>query len=139
VTTRSVRTEAQRDMLVTYIKGRKLPLSVSVVSGKPRSGSQNNLQHKWYGEIAEQMGDQTKLEVENYCKLTFGVPILCDASDKYALMWETLSTNRSYEALLAAMPIIEVSRLFNVDQESKYLDAIHRHFSTQGFLLTQPM
>ena len=43
---------------------------------KKRSISINRQQHLWYNQIAKYHGDQSQSEVKNFCKHTFGIPIL---------------------------------------------------------------
>ena len=76
MTTRFLETDHDRRMLIRFIEGQPLPLTVSVGKGGKRSLAQNKLQRLWINEISQQLGDMTPEEVRGYCKLTLGVPIL---------------------------------------------------------------
>ena len=141
MTSRIVTSEYERRMFVKLVDGQKLPFTASMVSGKSRSWLQNKLQRKWCDEIAEQLGDRTAEEARGYCKLTLGVPIrrrddaeFCEAYDKHI-------KHLPYETKLALMmlPIdFPVTRDMKTGQKTEYLDAVFRHFSEQGVILTIP-
>ena len=53
------------------------PKRVSVSEWKEKRGlSMNAQQHLFYGQIAKHYGDRNALDVKNFCKHTFGLPIL---------------------------------------------------------------
>ena len=79
--TRSVKNADDLTLLITYLKGRKRPLTVDITEGRDRSGEQNRLAFKWYGEISEQTGEDRE-DVRARCKLEIGVPILREAHEK---------------------------------------------------------
>lgn len=139
--TRSVETESQRDMLLTYIKSQKLPFTCEVVKGRRRSTEQNRLQFLWVNEIAAQLGDQTPEEVRAYCKLHLGVPILRAENELFRQAYDEVVRPLPYEAklkLMAAPFDFAVTRLMNSAQETKYLDAIQAFAAERGIQLTQP-
>jgi hypothetical protein len=128
-------------MLLAFLKNRKCPFSVEITDGRRRSVSQNKLQRLWLLEIAEQLGDQTPEEVRGYCKLTLGVPILRAENDEFREKYDAVLKALSYQSKVAIMmePLnLPVTRVMTVDQKSRYLDGIHRHFSEQGLALTDP-
>ena len=141
MTSRIVTSEYEHRMFIKLVEGQKLPFTGSMVSGKSRSWLQNKLQRKWCDEIAEQLGDQTSEEWRGYCKLRFGVPIrrrddaeFCEAYDKHI-------KHLPYETKIALMmlPIdFPVTRDMKTGQKTEYLDAVLRHFSEQGVILTIP-
>lgn len=138
---RIVETEQARDMLVKFIMGKKLPITVSIADGKHRTNDQNHLQRKWVMEISSQLGDRTPEEVRGYCKLHFGVPILRNENDAFRLTYDRLIRDRPYEEKLEFMMVpmdLPVTRIMTTRQKTAYLDAIHRHFSEQGVILTNP-
>lgn len=92
-------------------------------------------------EIAEQKGDVTPEEVRGYCKLTMGVPILRNENEEFCEKYDRVVKPLPYEVKLALMqePLdFPVTRLMSVKQQTAYLDAVHRHFSEQGVILTDP-
>ena len=139
--TRTVETEQARDMLHRFIDAQKLPMTVSIEQGKIRSTKQNKLQRKWINEIAEQRGDVTPEEIRGYCKLSFGVPILCESSEMFDQRWRLITQGMSPEQKLNLMmePMdMGITRIMTTKQKKEYLDRIARHFSQQGIELTDP-
>lgn len=136
---RLVRTEQERQMLIRYIEQKPLPFTNTIKDGDKRSLPQNRLQMQWCNEAAQQ-GDQTAEEYRAYCKLHFGVPILREDEDFQAKYDQTVKP-LPYETKLALMaePFdFPVTRLMQVPQMRRYLDAIYQHFTGLGFQLTDP-
>jgi len=141
MTTRVIRTEADRDLLIRYLRAQKLPFTIDVTKGKRRSVDQNRLQRLWLNEISEQLGDMTPEEVRGYCKLVLGVPILRAENEAFAEKYDAHVKPLPYPQKLAIMmePLdLPVSRLMTTEQSTRYLDAIYRHFVEQGLSLTEP-
>jgi hypothetical protein len=141
VTTRFLETEQDRRMLLRFIEGQPLPLTVSLSKGGKRTLKQNRLQRQWLNEIAEQLGDRTAEEVRGYCKLTIGVPILRAENEEFRERYDTIVRPLAYETKLALMmePLdFPITRLMNTKQATSYLDGMHRHFSEKGIVLTDP-
>lgn len=139
--TRTVETEQARDALHRFIDAQKLPMTVSIEQGKIRSTKQNKLQRLWINEIAEQRGDTTPEEVRGYCKLSFGVPILCEGSEMFNERWRMITANMSPEQKINLMmePMdMAITRIMKTKQKKEYLDRVARHFSQQGIELTDP-
>lgn len=138
---RIVETEQAREMLVRFIQGRKLPFTVSLMDGKHRTNDQNKLQRLWMVEIATQLGDQTPEEVRGYCKLAFGIPILRAENEVFRIAYDRDIKPLPYETKLRMMQEPHdygVTRIMTTRQKTAYLDAIHRHFSGEGVILTNP-
>jgi hypothetical protein len=108
---------------------------------KSRSVEQNRLQRLWLREAQEQ-GDQTAEEYRAYCKLHFGVPIMCRDSDEFAEVYGRLIRPRPYEEKLELMAVpmdLPVTRIMTVKQKEEYLSAMCRNFVIErGFRLTEP-
>jgi hypothetical protein len=139
-TNRIIETEQDRDMLIKFIQGRPLPFTATLTDGKHRTTHQNRLQRQWMVEIAAQLGDRTPEEVRGYCKLHFGIPILRE-NDAFRKDYDNLVRPLPYEAKLKLMmePFdFGVTRIMTTRQKTAYLDAVHRHFSEQGVVLTNP-
>lgn len=137
---RIIETEQARDMLVKFIQGRPLPFTATLTDGKHRTTHQNRLQRQWMVEIAAQLGDRTPEEVRGYCKLHFGIPILRE-NDAFRKDYDNLVRPLPYEAKLKLMmePFdFGVTRIMSTRQKTEYLDAVHRNFSEQGLVLTNP-
>lgn len=141
MTTRFVETEHDRRMLLRFIEQQKLPLAVSITRGSHRTVKQNRLQRQWLNEIADQLGDRAPEEVRGECKLHFGVPILLSENEAFRKAYHSHIKPLPYETKVAMMqePLdFPVTRLMTTRQHTAYLDAMHRHFSGMGIVLTDP-
>ena len=138
---RIIRNEHDLKMLGTFLAGRKRPFTVEIASGKHRTSEQNRLQRLWLNEASEQLGDRTPEELRAYCKLTLGVPILRAENEEFRTKYDAVVKGLPYATKLAIMsePLdLPVTRLMNVEQKTRYLDLMFRHFSEQGVALTMP-
>ena len=141
MTTRSVTNPYQLDQLITLLKSRALPFTVSIAKGKRRSDAQNKLQRKWCAEVAEQLGNRTAEEVRGYSKLHFGVPILRNENEQFAVEYDEIIKPLPYEHKLRLMmePFdFRVTRLMTTNQKTRFLDAMRLHWIGQGVVLTEP-
>lgn len=139
--TRAVHTEHERQLLLRFLQGRKLPFTVEITGGRRRSAAQNRLQRLWIKEITEQADDRTTEEVRADFKLRFGVPILRAENEQFRDVYDRIIRPMPYEKKMELMmePLdFPVTRLMTTDQTTRFLDAIYRHYSEQGFALTQP-
>lgn len=136
---RLVKTEFDRKLAIRLLQERKLPFAVEI--SKKRTLPQNNLGHKWYAEIAEQMGDTTAEEIRGYCKLHLGVPILREENEEFRTRYDLVIKPLPYEIKLLAMqePIAwPVTSLMKTKQKSLYLETMLHHFVERGIVLTVP-
>jgi len=141
MTTRSITNAFQLEQLITLLKSRALPFTVSIAKGKGRSDAQNKLQRKWCAEVAEQLGDRATEEVRGYSKLHFGVPILRNENEQFAAEYDEIIKPLPYEHKLRLMmePFdFRVTRLMTTDQKTRFLDAMRLHWVGQGVVLTEP-
>jgi hypothetical protein len=141
MTTRFI--ESERDLLLAhrYLDSQPLPFTLSMSKGGKRSVKQNRLQMLWLNEIAQQKEDMSVEEVRAYCKLTIGVPILRAENETFREKYDAVVKRLPYEQKIALMmePLdFPVTRLMSTKQATAYLDGIHRHFSEQGIVLTDP-
>lgn len=138
---RTVNTEVERELLVRLVRERKIPFTVEITEGRRRSTEQNRLQRLWIREVAEQLGDRTPEEVRGDAKLRFGVPILRTENEIFCEKYDRLIKAKPYEEKLELMmePMdFPITRLMNVDQKARYLDAFARYYAEQGVQLTDP-
>jgi len=138
---RIITTEYEREQAIAWLKNQKLPFTIDVSQGKRRSVEQNRLQRQWCNEIAEQRGDVTPEEVRGECKLTVGVPILRAENLAFCERYDEHIKPLPYETKIACMmePLdFPVTRLMNTKQKTAYLDAVYKHYSEQGIVLTLP-
>lgn len=141
MTSRIVTSEYERKMFIKLVEGQKLPFTASMVSGKSRTWVQNKLQRKWMDEIADQLEGWTSEEARAYSKLVFGVPIRRRDDAEFCEVYDRVIKPLPYDAKLSlmALPIdFPVTRDMNTKQKTEYLDAVCRHFSEQGVILTIP-
>lgn len=139
--TRVIRQHWDIDALAKLLASRKLPVTVTIAAGIPRTVDQNKLQRKWCGEVAEQLGDRTAEEVRGDAKLRFGVPILRAENPSFAEKYDRLIKPRPYAEKLELMmePMdFPVSRLMTTKQKTAYLDAFAAFYVAQGVRLTIP-
>lgn len=138
---RIVEDEQARSQLLKFIAGKKLPFASSITDGKHRTNDQNRLQRQWIMEISAQLGDQTPEEVRGYCKLHFGVPILRNENNVFKAEYDAVIMPLPYEHKLKLMMVpfdFGVTRIMTTRQKTAYLNDVHRHFSEQGLILTNP-
>ncbi len=85
----------------------------------------------WYKayEMLGRQGDMTLVGYRRYCKYTFGLPILFADDQETADIWRTVFKSIPYEQRLIMMDKMDVTKLFNVDEGSKYIHEIIQAFS----------
>jgi hypothetical protein len=138
--TRVLRHPAHIDALARMLSVARLPITVSWAQGATRSAAQNRLSHRWYADIARQLGDRTADEARAECKLAWGVPILLAEHADFAASWAQTFAPLPYAARLRAVQTFDlpVTRLMTVPQMTAYLDAVQRHWTAAGVRLTDP-
>lgn len=104
-----------------------------------RSLDQNSLIQAVYRQIASQTDDQSVNDITRECKLRWGVGILKHQSDKFAAMYDkTIKPHLTYEEKLEAMDFLPVTRLFDKQHATDYIDTLIRVYSQHGFDMTHP-
>lgn len=139
--TKVLRTSGDIEGLCRFISARdKYPQTVTITQGAPRSAQQNRLAQRWYADIARQLGDQTHEEVRALCKLTIAVPILRAENEAFCASYDRVFKNLPYEEKLEAVRAFDlpVTRLMTAKQMTGFMDEMQRHWSQQGFRLTDP-
>ena len=135
-----VEQERDRSAAVKLVESMPAPFMLSCKPGKPRSYLQNRLMRLWCNELQEQ-GDQTAEEYRGYIKAWFGLPILIRDDENFAAQYERIIKPLAYEdkILLMQVPLdFPVTRLMTTKQEAEMLDTVYEHFTSQGFVLTDP-
>jgi len=103
---------------------------------KKRSISMNAQQHLWYGQIAKAQGDRTPLDVKNFCKDTFGLPILLNSleySDKMEFLLHKLDYyQHSYESKMKLIQCLSITSEFTTSEAKEYCDNMIFYFSDLG-------
>lgn len=138
---RIIESEYERRMLLKFIEGQKLPLTVTVQAVGKRSAQQNRLNRQWMLDIEAQLDGWTAEYARGYCKLYFGIPILRNEDEEFCREYDAVIRPLPYEAKLKLMMVpfdFGVTRKMTVKQQTAYLNAINQHFSEQGVVLTNP-
>lgn len=141
LTTRILKTGADRDQFIELLKSYKLPCTVNLTKGQKRSIEQNRLQRLWLREAAEQLADDSIEGYRGFCKLHFGVPILRGENEDFRKIYDQIIRPLSYEDKLKLMQIpldLPVTRIMATGQKKRYLDDVYEHFTGRGVLLTEP-
>lgn len=139
--TRFIETEFELRQAIKFIEVQKLPLTVNVTASGKRSSKQNRLNRKWMLDIADQVDGWSTEYARGYCKLHFGIPILRNEDEEFCREYDALVRPLPYEHKIKLMMVpfdFGVTRLMTVKQQTRYLDAVQRHFSEQGVVLTDP-
>ena len=139
--TRIVENEFERKMLVKFIESHRLPMTVNVAVGGKRTAKQNRLNRQWMLDIAAQVDGWDAEYARGYCKLHFGIPILRSEDEAFCQEYDLIVRPLPYEHKLKLMMVpfdFGVTRRMSTKQQTAYLDAVHRHFSEQGVILTDP-
>jgi len=103
-------------------------------------GSDNQLRtiYMWYAEIARDKSWDDVNGWRRYCKYHFGVPVLTTPAkpeddtteeDAHLEFFTALFSSLDYEKRVAAMEYVDVVSIMNHRQRSRYLQAIHDHFT----------
>jgi len=106
-----------------------------------RTDPQNRLQWRIMVQIAGAKGDETPEDIQAYCKLRIGVPILRAENDDFREQYDRVVKPHSYEVKLAFMkPPVEfpVTRIMTKKQKSRYIEEVARHFAQQGIYVSLP-
>lgn len=144
MTTHVIKDSIDYGALLVTLERQSLPFTVDIRKGKHRTVDQNRLQFKWFNEIFEQTQEDATFEspedVRGFCKLYFGVPIMREHSD-FKEKYDRIIKPKPYRTKLELMtgPLeIPITRLMTTEQNTRYLDAIYKHFSDLGLRLTRP-
>lgn len=138
MTERIIETQADLELWIKFLRGRKLPQTVSASDGRDRSGQQNALQFLWASEAAHQLGDRTAEEVRHDWKLRHGVPILREDSADFRQLYDQAIKPLPYELKVRSMAFIPVTSQMNVRQMVRFLDTVQRECLENGIRLTDP-
>ena len=84
MTTRAIRHAHDITTAVALLEARKLPFTLTIADGLPRSNRQNRTQRLWLQEAADQLGDESAEDKRAWCKLHLGVGILKAENEEWA-------------------------------------------------------
>ena len=136
-------TEHEREDAMGVLAKANLPCTFTLDIGADRSIDQNSLLWKWYGEICDQLREQSPQELHNECKLTIGVPIIraypTKAQRRFCAVYEKHLAELSYEDQLDFIAAIPVTSIMSTSQMTKYLNELHKVYTIKrGCVLTEP-
>lgn len=119
--------------------------TVTIEPGEPkkRSLSANAVQHVWYQQISKATGE-SRVYVERFCKLEFGVPILrnfCKRTEELEIRdffeWtlkQMKFDERPYDNRLEIMGKLPVTRLMTSRQHIEYREQMQAHYAPEIIL-----
>lgn len=103
---------------------------------KKRSLSANAQQHLWYGQISKQQGDKSPLDVKNFCKDAFGLPLVLNSekhADKMEFLLDKLDYYKhSYESRMKLIQCLEVTSLLTMAESKIYMEQMIFYFNDIG-------
>ena len=110
---------------------------VTIVEWKGKRGlSINAQQHVFYNQIAKHYGDRSALDVKNFCKDAFGLPILLNSVEhgaKMAFLLDKLDYYRhSYESKMKLIQCLAVTSEFKTAESKVYTDNMIIYFNDNG-------
>lgn len=135
---RIIGTPEELDLWITFLLSRKLPITVSSIDGRDRTGQQNALQWLWATEAARQLEDRPAAEIQREWKLCHGVPILREDNADFRETYDRLLKPLPYAAKVKMMEYIDVTSKMKVRQMVRFLDAVQRECVEAGLKLTDP-
>ena len=112
-------------------------LRINVTFGRDRSLMQNNLIHKWFGEISEQRGENTPLEVKTICKRMYFIPVLRADSEEFNELLASLK-GLPEEQKMKLIEMLPVTSICTVKQMGRGMDDMFMSYTQMGVALTQP-
>jgi hypothetical protein len=138
--TKIIREPDHIDALAALLRERKLPMTVTWEQGAPDAKKQNRLAQRWHTDVARQMGDRTHENVRAWCKLRFGVPILCEGNEAMRAAFDKSLLHHMHEDQLEIMETLEipVTRLMKKPQMTEYMQRVQQFFIEKGLHLTDP-
>jgi hypothetical protein len=138
-----LRTEADRRELIARILKiniEKQPWEITANKWKPASelNDMKAVANIWYSEIGRQAG-MTPLEVANYCKWTYGCPLLASVDQKFSDIYEGMMDRYEYEECVAMMEFVGVTsnKKMNRDLMHEYLQHIELYAVEGGYNITK--
>ena len=104
--------------------------------GDKRRLTANAQIHLWFGQIAKYQDDQTPLDVKNFCKDAFGLPLVLNIDkhkDKMEFLLDKLDYyNHSYESKMKLIQCLEVTSLFETADSKEYMEQMIYYFNDVG-------
>ena len=135
-----LRGQSQRDLAKQRIDEAKDDARVLITETKEaRTSAQNRTIHMWFGQVAKHSGDWDATEVKGFCHRQWGLPIKMRCA-QFSWIWERTGSKMPYEkqCKLLASGVLNVSSSMSVEELSEYMEAMSRHYRSEGVYLTDP-
>ncbi len=94
---------------------------IKATTGRKRSLDQNAIAAVWYQQIAEELREQSVIDVKCECKLTIGVPILRAEDEDFKADYDAVLKRLTYGQKMIAMRRMPVTSIMTKNQLSQYL------------------
>ena len=92
--------------------------------------------HLWFGQISKHQGDQTPLDVKNFCKDAFGLPLILNSvkhGDKMEFLLDKLNYfQHSHESKMKLIQCLEVTSLLTIPESKILMEQMIYYFNDNG-------
>lgn len=123
------------DVFMSENPQKKYELSL-VELGNKRRLTCNAQIHLWFGQIAKQTGDQAPLDVKNFCKDAFGLPLILNSAkhaDKMEFLLDKLSYyQHSHESKMKLVQCLEVTSLLTIPESKIMMEEMIYYYNDKG-------
>lgn len=107
-----------------------------VEQGKKRRLAANAQLHLWFGQIAKYNDDQTPLDVKNFCKDAFGLPLILNSEkhgDKMEFLLDKLSYyQHSHESKMKLIQCLDVTSLLTIPESKIMMEQMIYYYNDIG-------
>jgi hypothetical protein len=113
----------------------KWDLSIVKNDGKRRLTTNGQI-HLWFGQIAKHRDDQTPLDVKNFCKDAFGLPLILNSvkhGDKMEFLLDKLNYyQHSHESKMKLIQCLEVTSLLTIPESKILMEQMIYYYNDAG-------
>ena len=113
----------------------KWDLSIIKNDGKRRLTANGQI-HLWFGQIAKHRDDQTPLDVKNFCKDAFGLPLILNSvkhGEKMEFLLDKLNYyQHSHESKMKLIQCLEVTSLLTIPESKILMEQMIVYFNENG-------
>jgi len=123
------------DVLLGANPQKKFDLTITERGSKRRLAANAQL-HLWFGQIAKHNDDQTPLDVKNFCKDAFGLPLILNSvqhGDKMEFLLDKLSYfEHSHESKMKLIQCLEVTSLLTIPESKIMMEQMLFYYNDIG-------
>jgi len=102
-----------------------------------RTITQNSTIHGYFGQIAQQTGEDS-LDVKNRAKYQIGLPILLRDDPENEAKYKRVLAHLDFEDRCKAMEVVAVTSLMTTKQLKEFQDTFARRMISEGYELKVP-